>query len=112
MMAGLGVRHARLNRFFTIPCSRRRPVRATIRWGADARSSADCAIHHTVTRQELPISHDRISGWWRRQSIERTLPATFTLLLALLVSFYVFAAFRAVERSAVDAAVERIERVG
>jgi hypothetical protein len=60
----------------------------------------------------LPDFRNRFFGWWRRQSIERTLPATFTLLLALLVSFYVFAAFRAVEHSAVEAAGERIERVG
>jgi signal transduction histidine kinase len=60
----------------------------------------------------LPESHNRFTGWWRSQSIEWTLPATFTLLLVLLVSFYVFAAFRAVERSAVEAAAERIERVG
>ena len=50
-------------------------------------------------------------GWWHRQSIERTLPATFTLLLVLLVSFYVFSAFRAVERSTLEAAQERTERV-
>jgi signal transduction histidine kinase len=60
----------------------------------------------------LPLTDNRITGWWRRQSIEWTLPATFTLLLALLVSFYVLTAFRAVEHSARDAAVQRIQGVG
>ena len=60
----------------------------------------------------MPLTDNRITGWWRRQSIEWTLPATFTLLLALLVSFYVLAAFRAVENSARDAAMQRIQGVG
>ncbi|MGQ0563113.1 MAG: sensor histidine kinase [Gemmatimonadota bacterium] len=54
----------------------------------------------------------RLAHWWRARSIEWKLPATFTLLLALLVGFYVFAAYRAVEQGALEAARQRVERVG
>lgn len=62
--------------------------------------------------EEMSANQYAFARWWRRQSIERTLPAAFTLLLAFLVSFYVIAAFRAIEHSASEAALERVRGVG
>ena len=53
-----------------------------------------------------------LSRWWHRLTIERKLPAAFTLLLAVLVSFYVYMAYRSVQASSEAAAGDRLDVVG
>ena len=59
-------------------------------------------------RASLP----RSAGWWRSQPIERRLPVAFAAVLAIIVAFYTYAAYREVESSATDAALARLQQVG
>src|SRR5688500_10369705 len=53
----------------------------------------------------------KISGWWHAQTIERKLPAAFTLLLTGLVAFYVLTAYRSVQANSDELAGARLTAV-